>query len=276
MSQVHTLLLLHAGLVCYAASTILGILAVRRDHRHLLTGARGALIFAVLLHGVLLFWIGIDEKRFPVATLAEAILVMATLMSGAALFLDKLRSMPIFTVGVAPLATAAVLFAAGLALRSSGRPSALEKSAWTGVHVLITLAAFGYFALAFVASVLFLIERKQLKDRSRPPVLGLMPSLERLYGLILNCLAIGLFLLTLGIVIGYLHARTSIRVTGWRLDPKIIMTTVTWLAYSIVMFLSFVPAFRGRRTAIGAAACFVLVAATIWVSVFWSGFHRFA
>ena len=265
------LILLHAGLIAYAVSTGVGVLALRREDRKLLRFAKAALLPGILAHGTLILLIGLHEQRFPVATLQEAFLFLAVVLCIVVLSLDALRSMPVLSIGVAPVATIVGVLAATLG-PSKPRPESQEFL--IGVHVVITLIAFAAFALAFVSSVLFLAEQRRLKQHSKPSLIELMPSLEGLYGMILTWVSLGLFLLTAGILSGYLFMRGIDPGRGWRMDPKIIMTSLTWLAYAIVMILSLIPACKGRRTAIGATICFFLVAATFWGSVFWSEFHK--
>ena len=266
-----TLLFLHGGLAAYALSTVLGILAVRRNDRRLLQGARTAAVVAVLAHAALIVIRGLGEGRFPVDNLHDAFLFLATGLALGALILDTWRGMPVLTLGAVPVATAAVLLAAGLQSGGTAPPGF-----WIDAHVLATLAAFCSFALGFVAAVLFLLERQQLKSHARSALLGFMPSLEGLYRIVFRSVWVGVVLLTAGILMGYLYAR-SLPQTGneWRMDPKVLMTTATWLAYVIVLTMGLVPSCRGRRTAIGAAVCFVFVAATLWVGIFWSDFHKF-
>src|SRR2546426_687871 len=83
--------------------------------------------------------------------------------------------------------------------RPDGAPSegpAAPGSAWVGLHVLATLVAYGLFELAFIAGLLYLVEQRQLKGGAAAPLLGIMPSLETLYRLLLRSLEVGVALLT--------------------------------------------------------------------------------
>jgi ABC-type transport system involved in cytochrome c biogenesis permease subunit len=97
-----------------------------------------------------------------------------------------------------------------------------------------------------------------------------------LHRLIRVSVALGIIFLTLGGVIGYLYARTTeIHSNAWRTDPKIILTTITWAAYGILLFASTLPFFRGRRTAWAAIICFGFLVFTAWSTIFWSPFHNY-
>ena len=78
-----------------------------------------------------------------------------------------------------------------------------------------------------------------------------------------------------GILVGYAQARHVYNRQFDRLDPKIILSTLTFALYAVVLALARRPGFRGRRTALASVAGFFLVMVTFWASIFWSGFHQF-
>jgi len=78
-----------------------------------------------------------------------------------------------------------------------------------------------------------------------------------------------------GLLVGYFQARAVYNRDFNRVDPKIVLTTLTFLAYLAVLLLSGRPAFKGRRTALASVAVFFLLMANFWASVFWSDMHRF-
>jgi len=270
------LALLHAGLLAYAASILSGAFAVARNHRPALSAARLLLLPGVLLHSLLLLGIAVQDGRFPIANLSEAILLLSTVLVLTALAVDLQRALPVIPVAIAPIAAVTILWSAVLAPAPGRLPAPETLRFWTALHVLITLAAFVAFSLGFVCGALFLVEQRRLKQRTAPSFLRLLPSLESLNGMLLAALSCGTLLLTLGILIGYLDARNLHAGREWRLDPKILCTTTTWAGYAVVLGLSLLPSWKGRRTALGAVVCFPLVALTLWGSVFWSDFHRFA
>jgi hypothetical protein len=47
-----------------------------------------------------------------------------------------------------------------------------------------------------------------------------------------------------------------------------------WAGFLVVAILSSLPSFKGRKTAVASALCFVMSMAASWVASFWSGFHR--
>jgi len=269
--------LLWAGLLFYAYGTAFAFAAVKNgDPRALARGRLGALIGA-FDHAIVLFSFGARTGHFPVTNAFEAFLFLSTVVSLVALILDWYRKLAVLVVGTLPLAVVTTILALCLAPDASaakGPPS--EDKVWTALHIVVALGSYGAFAIAFVAGILYLVEQRQLKQHGSGSILGLLPSLESVARINVRALAAGAVLLAGGIVVGYLSARKQLG-TGpeWRVDPKIILSTVTFAVYLVVLLLSARPAFKGRRTAVASILSFFLVMVNFWASLFWSGIHRY-
>ncbi|HZN61929.1 MAG TPA: cytochrome c biogenesis protein CcsA [Planctomycetota bacterium] len=268
-----SMLLIHGAILGLALATGLGFLAVRRQSAGPLQGARILAGVAALLLIAVLVRRGIALDKAPIVSRFDTHLLVSLLLIGAALGLDLLRSMPILTIGALPLALASLILAA-----ATGEPqdpaAPFASTPVAGVHAVLILLSYVAFAVAFVTSLLYLIEQRQLKSHGAPAALGMMPSLETSYRMTRRSVVAGVILLTGGILCGYLYAREKLT-PGWRMDAKIIVTTGVWLGFLIVAVLSVVPSFKGRRTAVTSALCFVISMAASWISSFWSGFHRY-
>ncbi|MBI2900025.1 MAG: hypothetical protein HYY17_07555, partial [Planctomycetes bacterium] len=174
--SVRDAILLHSGLVLYAAAAALLFAAVRRGSAPLLSAGRAGLLAAAAAHGSLFLLRG----HFPPASLFEFALLLEVALTAVALAIDLAGKMPILSVGCAPTALAFGLVAALVGGPAGPRPEKVAGSS-AALHVGVSLAAFGAFALAFVCGLLYLFERRQLKGRAAAPILGFMPSLEALY-----------------------------------------------------------------------------------------------
>jgi ABC-type uncharacterized transport system permease subunit len=266
--------LFHAGTALFTTAAALGIAGARHNRSGLLAGARAATLAAAAALGILLLRHGLENRSFPISNRFDTQVFSCAVLAVLAVTIDLVRGLPVLTVGAAPFCALMAVVAATLGMPSGGTPP--PASAWVGVHVVATLIAYGLFALAFLAAILYLVEQRQLKSGGSTALLGFMPSLETFYRLLFGWLALGVALLTVGVVVGYLFARRQDLPAGWRTDPKVILTTITWLAYLVVLGLAVAPGFKGRRTALAAAGCFVFVMGTLWATAFWSGFHRYS
>ena len=268
-------ILLLGGTIPYLVGFVLVLHILIRRSPNGMIRARISAIIGILLHTLFLSLRAMNNEYLPVTSLFEFTLLFATLFMMVSLLVDLVRKMPIMTIASIPLSTLLLLSAILLAT-APGEHSQKATTLWSVTHVLISLGAFGSFAFAFVGGILYLIEQQQLKGRPRAELIGMMPPLQTLHRLIRVSVALGIIFLTLGGVIGYLYARTTeIHSNAWRTDPKIVLTTITWAAYGILLFASTLPFFRGRRTAWAAIICFGFLVFTAWSTIFWSPFHNY-
>ncbi len=140
------------------------------------------------------------------------------------------------------------------------------QSYWAKIHVPLVVSSYAAFMVSFVISVLFLVKyyfERSLAGQSVMPASGAaaaasgnsgaqwlntMPSLAQLDVLIYRIVAVGLPLLTLGIITGAMWAHES---WGhyWQWDPKETAALFSWIVYAIYMHLHTRNAWRGMRTA---------------------------
>lgn len=123
---------------------------------------------------------------------------------------------------------------------------------WGETHSATAVLAYGAFALAGVAGVMFLVLDHQLKEhhlkgglfRNLPPVPELLVSLERL-------LWIGFVLLTVGIVAGFLMPR------GDGTAAHFVVALAVWAGYALLLGVKKVRGLTGRRLSLAAVLLFV-------------------
>src|SRR5207244_11753241 len=138
---------------------------------------------------------------------------------------------PLLALGavVSPLAFGLTLAADAVYRGARPLPPALD-SAWLPVHVVLSFLGDAVFALAFSASLLYLVQERRLKAHRGRGVLRFLPSLETLDRLNYACLVWGLVLLTLGIVSGIVWAHTACG-RFWSSDPELVFSPVTSAIY---------------------------------------------
>jgi len=139
------------------------------------------------------------------------------------------------------------------------------KSYWLYIHV--SLAALGetFFAIAFVASLIYVVKR----------LAGRAEGLEALDGLTYRAISMGFPLFTAGaMVAGAIWAK---RAWGayWSWDPKEVMSLVVWLVYAAYLHARLVRGLRGPAAAGLAIAGFILTLFTIFSTLIFGGLHAY-
>jgi ABC-type uncharacterized transport system permease subunit len=141
---------------------------------------------------------------------------------------------------------------------------------WTWCHILFLVLSYVGLSIAFVASVMYLVQAQRLK-RKKLPAEGLkLLSLERLDTMHRRALLLAFPLHTSGLMLGVWLMQT--RDISW-LDPKILTALLLWVGLLVLLILRYGLHWRGRRMAWGTMAAFSLLLAAFAVSRFLPSGH---
>jgi ABC-type uncharacterized transport system permease subunit len=142
---------------------------------------------------------------------------------------------------------------------------------WIFLHVALLLAAYAALLLSLLASLLYLIQERRLKQKSS--TLPSLPPLETTDQIALKALLFGLPCMTAGLLIGSLIAQSTVGPSYFR-DPKILLAFAMWLVYVLMIYIRRQSGLRGRRAVYLSSFVFLVVLA-VWAANQFSGVHRF-
>lgn len=148
----------------------------------------------------------------------------------------------------------------------------LLPSIWIFLHIALLLAAYAALFLSLLASLLYLIQERRLKQKK--PALPGLPPLETTDQIALKTLLFGLPCMTAGLLIGSVLAQQTIG-SSYFLDPKVLLSFAMWLAYVGMIYIRRHSGLRGRRAVYLSAFVFLVVLA-VWAANQFSAVHRFA
>jgi HemX protein len=95
-------------------------------------------------------------------------------------------------------------------------PVSAQVNSWLEFHASISLVAYGAFALACIAGVMYLLQERQLKTHQLHSLFYHLPPLTNLFAVITRLLWCGFALYTVGIVSGFF---TGHPVRGYPASP---------------------------------------------------------
>jgi cytochrome c-type biogenesis protein CcsB len=265
------LTLLRIAVCFYLAGTVAALVGVASRPelpRRLLTRLVAA---GAVAHGLSIGARSVAIQHLAVTTLDESLSFLALLIVVVFLLVQLRRPLVALGAVVSPLAFGLTLAADAAYVGVRPLPPVLD-SAWLPVHVTLSILGDAVFALAFSASLLYLVQEHRLKTRRGPGTFRL-PSLETLDRVNYACLVWGLILLTLGIVTGIVWAHTAWG-RFWSSDPKLVFSLVTWGIYVVLLQGRMTAGWRGRRAATLTIAGFaVIVISLVGVNVLALGQH---
>jgi ABC-type transport system involved in cytochrome c biogenesis permease subunit len=153
------------------------------------------------------------------------------------------------------------------------------RTGWIALHIVLLLAAYAALVVSLLASLLYLVQERRLKSKSRPGagrrwLPALDTPLETIDQIALKALLFGLPCMTAGLLIGSVIAQADYG-SHYFADPKILLTFGLWIAYIASISIRRSSGLRGRR-AVYLSSFVVLVVLFVWVANQFSVVHRFA
>jgi len=166
---------------------------------------------------------------------------------------------PIYRVSLmgaftSPLAFVLQAFAL-LAINDAPVQSLVHPNPWLELHAAISVVAYGAYALAAVAGVMYLMQERKLKTHHLGTVFFNMPPIADLAAVINRLLWAGSALLTVGILSGFAVGAPPLKI-AWGVS--------VWLIFSAILLAEKLRRISPRRVAIVSVAAFVLTLATLW------------
>jgi ABC-type uncharacterized transport system permease subunit len=151
--------------------------------------------------------------------------------------------------------------------------SPLVRGGWIFIHVAALLAADAALLFSLLASLLYLVQERRLKDKQTPGFLTWLPPLDTMDRIAQNTLVLGFCCMTVGLFVGSFIAQEKVGAIYF-LDPKVLLSFVMWVLYVVMLFVRRSTGLRGRRAVYLSSMVFLLML-TVWAANLMSSVHRF-
>jgi cytochrome c-type biogenesis protein CcsB len=216
---------------------------------------------------------GAAIRSLPVHNLVQS-LSMAALAFGA-MFLYVRYKFNLKMLGLfAAMILSVTMLAALLLPDTQTPPNEAFKGIWFYCHIVLIFAGDAMLGLACGAGILYLLQEKGIKDRNPGFFFKRLPSLDFLDSVSHACITMGFFLLTLGLVTGFVYAKV-LWGRFWSWDFKEFFSMGAWLVYAVLLHLRLYAGWRGRKSAIMTIVGFGIIVFTfLGVNLFLGGHHQ--
>ena len=209
----------------------------------------------------------------PVQNLPQSLSIAAVALGCMFLFFQYKVDLKILGLFAAPLISVIMV----LVWTIPGAPAQgneILKGFWFYSHIILVFMGDAALALACGAGILYLLQEKGIKSKSPGFFFRRLPSLDLLDNVGYACLTTGFALLTIGLVTGFIYAKT-IWGQFWSWDPKEVFSVGTWLVYAGLLHLRFRSGWRGRKSAIMTIVGFFIILFTfLGVNLLIGGHHQ--
>ncbi|MEO6829500.1 MAG: cytochrome c biogenesis protein CcsA [Acidobacteriaceae bacterium] len=148
------------------------------------------------------------------------------------------------------------------------------RNDWIVVHISLLLAAYAALIFSLIASLLYLIQERRLKQKKVGGIFSHLPPLDTIDQIAFKTLLVGFPCMTAGLLAGALIAQESVG-AEYFLDPKVLLSIGMWLLYVGMLYVRRHSGLRGKR-AVYLSSLVFLVALTVWAANQFSTVHRFA
>ena len=235
--------------------------------------------FLIETAGLIARWVEsyhLQYGHIPITNLYESLIFLSWTIALTYIIVDlryKIRKLGF------PISLAAFVFMA-YASFSPNVSSRIEplvpalKSNWLIFHVVTSFFGYGAFAMAFGASIFYLISDWYTKY-TNGKVLSYLPSVRVLDDISYKLIIVGEVLLAIGIVTGAAWADYAWG-RYWSWDPKETWSLITFLIYVVYIHLRYSWGWHGRAAAIFAIVGFLFVLFTyLGVNLVLSGLHSY-
>lgn len=266
--------LLLAVLAAYLIATIHSTLAFVNKRRSLQRVAAWSTGIGFLLHTTALIADWVIDGHYPLFMLRETLSFLAwalVILYSVVLYRYRTHAVGAFTM---PLISVLTFIALLIPSASSENPTPFSGTWLFPIHTTLLIFAYAAFFIVFMASVMYLLQERELKLKTFSAIFHRLPSLSTVNELATSAAALGLTLLTLGIATGMIWSSAR---SGqiWHNDPKEIFAVLTWLLYLVLTIYRSSTNWHGRRAAWLGVAGFALVLCTFFGARLLGGYHVF-
>jgi ABC-type uncharacterized transport system permease subunit len=269
--------LLLATLAAYFVAAIHSVLAFVNKRRALQRVSDASVAIGFALHTAALVVDWAIDGRYPLLSLRETLSFLAwTIVAayGVVLYRYGAQALGIVALPLVSVLTCIAMFIKTGTVDAADQVSFASAKWLVPVHATLLSFAYAAFFVVLVASVMYLLQERELKLKTFSAIFHRLPPLTTVNDIATAAATIGLTLLTLGIVTGILRW-TAGGGRIWHNDPKEIATVLTWLLYVALIAYRSTSHWRGRKAAWMGVVGFVLVLFTFLGTRLMGSYHAF-
>jgi ABC-type uncharacterized transport system permease subunit len=215
---------------------------------------------------------GMTLQSCPVNNLYEAMTFLLWALGLASLVYALMPKFKFVCAFAAPVLFTIGVFALMPSLDPPHGPKPEFSGALRSLHAATILQSYGAFGLAAVAAAMFLFQQHDLKARKLRALLSFLPSIQRLELIATRLTAVGMALLTFGLLAGAWLPRKE--GASYFADSTVLWSGLLWLVYLEQLVAHKFFGRSARRFASGIIIAFVFLLLTFGITNMLSPIHQ--
>ncbi len=242
-----SVLWLRTAAAFYSCGLVYALIYLFRKSTSLFRPALIAFGAGTIFHLVSIVELWADSGHLPLNNFWETSSLCAFLLAVAFLIAHTKYRISIFGVCLFPLVFFMTLVGATeVPVGKWSNPQA--RSLLLVVHIGTVLIGYAALFLGAIASVYYLLQERQLKQKKVNPLASRLPPLGTIDQIINQSMNTGFVFVTLGTISGVIWAFVDVG-RNWIANPEIDFFLFTWAFYLAMIFLRVSAGWRGRRLA---------------------------
>lgn len=228
--------------------------------------ATAMVIIGFVLHTAMLFALSYETGHGPYTTPFEQVSFFAWTTMGvliASILYFRISSIGVF---VSPIGFLLMFYS--FLLPSGGTPTVPTKEFWLTMHFTLSFLALSSFALMFAASIMYLLQERQLKRHSITNRLGRMPDLDTLDTIFYGSLIFGFPLVTVGIGSAILWSKSHYDMFFGPEPARVLPLLLVWVLCAVLITGRLLFGWRGHGIALLGVIGFAVAMAALGIHVF--------
>lgn len=240
-------LLYLAAWAAYVVATARYVVGFVRSRPGAPVWGAGWVVAGSVAHGVATLLFTLRFGHPPLVGLAPSLATLALLIALALVLLTWLRAAGAVGLLLAPVA-AILLGLAHLLEIGPASDAPIYRGPWLAVHVLLSFAGYAGLLVAAAASLMYLLQFRQLKEKRFGAVFQFFPDLDTLDRVSGLALLAGFTALTLGLLVGWGWTMSFGPDARWNL-PQVVWGVLTWFVFLAALAARAVWRWVGRKGA---------------------------
>ncbi|WP_249870957.1 cytochrome C assembly family protein [Oceanobacillus saliphilus] len=226
-----------------------------------------------IIQTLLFFYEVVVERSFPVSTMVDSLLMYSWVLITFSMVINRLFPVRFIVLFINVFGFFVLLFyiAASAANRFPGEAIQFVHEILIA-HITLAIISYGFFTIAFLFSIMYLIQYRFLKKKKGLKWMWKLGDLGVLDSYSFKAVSIGVPLLLIAIIFGFVWAYVSTSVFYW-LDLKTIGSMVVLIVYIGYLILRIITGYEGKSLATYNIVAFLLLLINFLLFSSLSNFH---
>jgi ABC-type uncharacterized transport system permease subunit len=249
---------------CLYLATAAGYIAhFAQSSKKLYTWVKPVFLSGIVLHLILFIILFYRRGTIPLSTVFEGLFFCSLILSALYLLMEHVVKETCYGAFLLPVNFIISVIATVYLYTGKQLPDSMN-SVYFISHASFLLTAYACFFLSFIISVMYLLQFNEIKKRHLGHLFKRLPALENMDISVARLDALGLSLLFLGIVVGFLWL-DLLPDNIYRMHLKIGFTVLAGIVYLFEHLMRVAKGWKGQRATMVSIAGFIFILITLFV-----------